>query len=172
MIKHLTDGGPYILKALLTIFILSVCSSLSWIVSQVQPDVFTSIAFLCIILILMDKESKMTTIYLYLLFFVAVACHLSHPALFAVTLLCLLILKSFFSAKGMYREANKKICILIILSVSGIGIMGSALAKSKHVFFTGSLLEKGILKKYLDDNCATGNYRALHVWRSRRRKRR
>src|ERR1700722_3349962 len=50
--RNLAGDGPYILKVLLTIFILSVFSSLSWIVSQVQPDVFTSIAFLCSILIL------------------------------------------------------------------------------------------------------------------------
>ena len=37
--KNLANATPYILKGLLTVFILSVCSSLSWIVSQVQPDV-------------------------------------------------------------------------------------------------------------------------------------
>ena len=141
------------------ILFLSVFTSLSWIVSQVQPDVFTPIALLCIIPLLVGNEEKKTEIFLYLLFFVAVAVHLSHPLLFTMILVCMLFLKKYFIVKEEYRQTNKKIVILISLSLASIIVMGSALSKSKHVFFVGSLLEKGVLEKYLDDNCATKNYR-------------
>lgn len=36
--------------------------------------------------------------------------------------------------------------------------MSSAMSKSKHVFYMGRMVENGILKKYLDETCATKNY--------------
>jgi hypothetical protein len=158
IIKNLPGTRYYILNSLLTIFFLSVGTSLSWIVSQVQPDVFTSIAFLCIIIILMDKERGRTRGLLYVIFYIAVAVHLSHPLLMVMLLLSLLVFSRVYTGKAGLRPV-KKICTLLGLSLAGIALMGSALAKSKHVFFMGSLLEKGVLKKYLDDNCATKNYK-------------
>jgi len=37
--------------------------------------------------------------------------------------------------------------------------MSSAMSKSKHIFYMGHMVENGILKKYLDENCATHNYK-------------
>ena len=36
--------------------------------------------------------------------------------------------------------------------------MSSAMSKSKHIFYMGRMVENGILKKYLDETCATKNY--------------
>ena len=149
----------YYLAGMCVVLFLSVCTSLSWVVSQVQPDVFTPIAFLCVVLILLGKEKGKVEVLLYLLFFLSVAVHLSHPMLFVAVMVCLFLLKPFFTTRASYRQVNKRIFILLALSLASIVIMGSALSKSRHVFFTGSLLEKGVLKKYLDDNCPTENYR-------------
>ena len=156
--KALSGNKPYILKSLLIVFLLSVVSGLSWIVSQVQPDVFTPVAFLCIIIILMDKEGRGTNFLLYCLFFIAVAVHLSHPLLMVITLLCLFIFSRIYTNKTGVRPM-KQVSILIILSLGSIIMMGSALAKSKHVYFMGSLLQKGVLKIYLDDQCMAKNYK-------------
>ena len=56
-----------VFKGLLTVFILSVCTGLSWIVSQVQPDVFTSVAFLTVILLLIEKRNRRSDIVLKVL---------------------------------------------------------------------------------------------------------
>lgn len=157
--KAVSGGRLYVLKGMVVVIFLSLCSSLSWIVSQVQPDVFTSVAYMCIILLLLNKENRKTNILLYVLFFVSVAVHLSHPVLFIVTLVCLFWFKRLFIDKNNYRFVNTRIVILMVLSLVSIAIMGAALSKSRHVFFTGSLLEKGILKKYLDNNCAMKNYK-------------
>jgi len=159
IIKALAGNAPYLIKSLAIIFFLSIGSGLSWTVCQLQPDFFTSAGFLCIILLLLDKEHKKTTILLYALFFVAVAAHMSHPLLFCMALISLLVFKRIFTGKEQYREVNRKIITLILLAAVSISIMGPALSKSKHIFFTGSLLEKGVLKKYLDDNCATKKYK-------------
>ena len=152
-------GGRFYIAGACIVFFLSVCSGLSWVVSQVQPDVFTSVGFLCIVLLLLNKEKVSMRVLLYVLLFLSVAVHLSHPTLFAAALVCLFLLKRFFAAKETYRQVNLTIAVLIMLSLASVVIMGSAFSKSKHVFFIGSLLEKGILKKYLDDNCQTRNYK-------------
>ena len=53
----------------------------------------------------------------------------------------------------------KKLFILLALSAIAMITMVTPLSKSKHIFFMGSLLEKGVLKKYLDENCSSKNYK-------------
>lgn len=159
IIKNFSGNKPYVLKSLCISGFLAVGSSLSWLVSQVQPDLYTSVAVLCIILILMNKEGKVDKWLLYLLFFIAVAVHMSHPLLFCLMAAVLFCAASFFSEKENLRIVRQKALLLIFLSALSFVVMGSAFSKSKHVFFMGSLLEKGILKKYLNDNCAVKNYK-------------
>jgi len=139
------------------VFVLSVGSSLSWIVSQVQPDVFTSIAFLCITVILADRKEKKANFSLYALFFVSVAVHLSHPVLMVASLVFVFLTSRVLIDKTL--TSIKKVVTLLILSVLSIVVMLTPLHKSKHIFFMGSLLEKGVLKKYLDDNCQVKSYK-------------
>ncbi len=158
IVRRLCDSAPFILKSLLITLFLSVCSQLSWEVSQVQPDMYTSVAVLCIIAILAGEESSLDTILFYFIFFVSVATHLSHPLLFFGILAGLFFLKRMFTEKAHYGTINKKVLILLGMSLASIAIMGSALSKSKHVYFVGSLLEKGLLKKYLDVHCVEKKY--------------
>ena len=159
IIRNIGGNRSYIFRAMAIVLFLSVFSGLSWVVSQVQPDVFTTIALLCVFLLLINKEGSATEILLYVLFFLSVAVHLSHPLLFSVLLALLFISKKVIFRKERYRQVSKKILILFLLAISAIAIMGAAISKSKHVFFVGSLLEKGVLKKYLDDNCPVKNYK-------------
>ena len=53
----------------------------------------------------------------------------------------------------------KKLFILFALSAIALMTMVTPLSKSKHIFFMGSLLEKGVLKKYLYENCSSKNYK-------------
>jgi hypothetical protein len=161
VIKALVRSRRMARAFLLIVLLLSAGSSLSWLVSQVQPDVFTPVGFLCIVLILIGKEEKRTIVLLYVLFFLSVAMHLSHPLLFCASLTCIFFIVRIFvpDNRRIYGNVNQKIAILILLSLASIAIMGPAISKSKHVFFVGSLLEKGVLKKYLDDQCPTSDYK-------------
>jgi hypothetical protein len=159
LIKRLTGTGSYVLQASGVVIFLSLFTSLSWFVSQVQPDVFTSAGFLCVTLVLMNGDGKKQDWLLYTIFLVAVAMHMSHPLLFCGSLACLLILKPLYQPGKIFGATAKKIMMLIALSLISMVVMGPALSKSKHVFFTGSLLEKGVLKAYLDDSCANKHYK-------------
>ena len=158
-IQRCCGTASYLLKALIAVIFLSLCTSLSWLVSQVQPDMYTAVALLCIALLLIGGQSKANGVILHILFFISVAVHLSHPLLFVGVLVVLLLVKRTFTDNADRMKTNKKIALLTGLSLAAILIMGPALSKSKHVFFVGSLLEKGVLKTYLDDNCAAKNYK-------------
>jgi len=138
--------------------LLSCVTSLSWVVCQVQPDVFTPVAYLCMGILLMAKEGRANTIVVYILFFISVAMHMSHPILLAGSALCLFLLRGLFIT-GVTIQAAKRLLVLFVLSGAATGIMGAALSKSKHVFFYGSLLTKGVAQEYLADSCGAKNYK-------------
>jgi hypothetical protein len=158
ILKRLMDGGAYLLKGVLTLLFLSLFTGLSWVVCQVQPDIFTPIAFLCIILLLMGREGTAGKIVLYLLFFISVAVHLSHPLLLAGVVLLLWFVRRVYAA-GDRKQKGVATITLILLCAASMLVMGSAFSKSRHVYFMGSLLEKGVLHTYLQDNCATHDFR-------------
>lgn len=141
------------------VLLLSLGTGLSWVVCQVQPDIFTAIGLLCIVALLISGHSRGTRIYLYILFFVAVATHLSHPLLFVSVLAALWVLRRVYVSAGNLPVRPIRFLVLAGLALGSIALMGAALSKSKHVYFTGTLLEKGVLKKYLDDKCPTTPYK-------------
>ena len=154
LLVRLTIGEKSFLQfGLLTIIFLSLFTGLSWTVSQLMPDVFTSIALLCTALILLGTFKKTTSILLYILFFISVAMHMSHVVLFSLILTTLIGLKKFVLPKKDYPKSIFQVTTLLLFTITTIVTMGSAIAKSKHVFFMGAMVEHGIVKKYLDDTC-------------------
>jgi hypothetical protein len=159
LVRQVIGEKLFLPFGLLTIIFLSFFTGLSWTVSQLMPDIFTSIALLCLILILLGAVKRRTLFFLYSLFFISVAMHMSHILLFSLILVSAFVLRNFILQKQNYPKATLRIMILFLLTIASIVTMGSALSKSKHVFFMGTMVDKGILKKYLDENCATYKYK-------------
>ena len=149
LVRHFYPQA-YLLRSLIVVFILSCLTGLSWTASQLQPDIFTPVAFLCIAVLLIGEESKRNTILLCILYFISVATHISHVMIFFILLCALMV----FMRKH-FRENKRRYFLLLTLTVVPILLMTVAISKSKHMFFMASALEKGILKQYLDDNCGT-----------------
>ncbi len=59
----------------------------------------------------------------------------------------------------IYRIRLAPLLILLVLSLTSICIMGSALSKSGHAFLMGAMVEHGTVQKYLDEKCDSENYR-------------
>jgi hypothetical protein len=156
--KRITNRNNYLAISVLIISILSVCTSLSWIVSELIADVWTPIALLCLTLLVLGKEKKSTNVFLYIIYFISVAAHISHLILFGALLVIILLTCRYFIPVAHRRNVIYSSIIMLLLTAASIVTMGSAMSKSKHVFLMGAMLDKGILKKYLDDNCATKNY--------------
>lgn len=157
-IIHFSNRKNIPLYTLATVLTLSVATAASWVASELIADIYTPIAIMCLLLLLSQKEKKRNRITLYILFFVAVATHASHLIMFSIILLLLLLLRNIIFSKEHAGKNTGPIIIMLLLTISTIGIMGAAMAKSKHVFFMGSLLDKGVLKMILDDKCPANSY--------------
>lgn len=158
LIKHICGDKHRLRFSLLIILSLSIFTSLSWVTSELIADVYTGIAILCVSLILINNESKLNTILLYILFFTSIATHSSNLVSFIITLILLLIISKFLFKTEKLRIRRRAILLLLVLTAATISIMGASIAKSKQMFFVGSLLEKGILKPALDELCVDSAY--------------
>lgn len=158
LVRLVTDDKSFLKFGLLTIILLSLFTGVSWIVSQIMPDIFTSIALLSATLILLGTFKRGTLILFYVLFFISVAMHMSHILMFALMLIIIFCLRKFILPKQSYPKRNSKIITLFLLTIASVITMGSAISKSKHVFIMGAMVEHGIVKSYLDDYCDTKQY--------------
>ncbi|HEX8517911.1 MAG TPA: hypothetical protein VF868_17075 [Bacteroidia bacterium] len=158
--SQLILGDKIFLKTGLAIIgILSFFTGLSWTVCQLIPDIFTSIALLLVILILFGNFNLKKNIWFYFLFLLAVAMHMSHLLLFFLIITSIFLFRKRFIPQEQVPKLNLKSGMLLMLIAASILTMGSALSKSKHIFFMGAMVEHGILKKYLDENCGTHEYK-------------
>ncbi len=159
MVRLVTGEKLFLKSGLLAIIILSLFSGVSWTVSQLMPDIFTAVALLCITLILLGTFTRKTLIFLYFLFFISVAMHISHILLFGLILTALFSLKKYVLLKKNYPNRNMQITVLFLLTIVSVLTMGSAISKSKNAFFMGAMIEHGIVQSYLSDNCGTRQYK-------------
>jgi len=143
---------------LFVILFLSLFTGLSWVVSQLMADVFTPIALLCAIIIISKESNQKPNFVLYLIYTLSIGTHISHVLMFSGLLLLTFFIKNLFFQTIDYKKVNYKIFSLLGLTVLTILSMGAPIAKSKHVFFMGAMVEHGITKKFLDENCNNKPY--------------
>lgn len=123
------------------------------------PDIFAPIMLLSAMLILLPAAGKGVKTGNYVIFVFATAMHSSHIP-FGLALFFLLLLFKWLSKDGWPSLLRvRTLLILTGITLLSILAMGSSLAKSKHVFLMGAFIEQGIIKSYLDDFCASENYR-------------
>lgn len=159
IVRLITNKKSNRILGLLIILGLSLFSSVSWTTSQLMPDVFTPVGLFSASLILLGRYNRSTNIFLYSLFFISVSMHMSHVLLFCSLLGSLFLLRKFVLPFQHFPNRNIQIAILFLLSVGSVFTMGSAIAKSKHAFFFGAMVEHGIVKNYLHDHCDDGQYK-------------
>ncbi|MBK9107634.1 MAG: hypothetical protein IPM92_04440 [Saprospiraceae bacterium] len=154
--KHvLLNNSLYPILGFVICIFLSLFSSVSWTASQIMPDIFTAIMFLSIVLLLEDDASRKKRYFLYFIFLISCAMHMSHVTIIFVYLPILFLFKKFLQP---FHFKYKSILYLGLLTVASLLTMGSALSKSKHVFLMGAFVEHGIIEKYLDENCKFKTY--------------
>lgn len=144
---------------LMVIGILACGTSLSWICSQVMPDIFTPALVLSAYLLLIRGLGQWRAIGVGFIFLLACSMHLSHIAFCVAFLVAVIILRPLL-IRWSGRTFNWR-PLLGMLALTGVSIltMGSAMAKSRPIFFMGAMAQHGILKAYLDEYCSTTAYR-------------
>jgi hypothetical protein len=157
--ERLLPGRGYTWQGLAIILFLSLFSAASWTASEIIPDICTSIAFLALTLLVLGHRTKAETIFLYCVYGVAIATHMSHFLIFLGILVIVFLIKRWFVAREKWRRVNSSILVMVLITFSTLLAMRRPMSNSKHVFFIASMLEKGILKEYLSDHCPEKNYR-------------
>jgi hypothetical protein len=127
-----------------------------------MPDVFAGILLLGTLLYLTDKTTRLQQLAYVLIIFLAIIVHNSHfliVAAFSSLLLAWALIKK-------HATVLKRSIVLLSLSVMSWALMctvnavngyGFTYSRGSHVFMMGKFVETGLLKTYLDDNCATKN---------------
>ncbi len=152
-------GKNYYLPAgLISAIVASLGTGLSFTASQLIADIFTPAALLSALLILSGKFKKTALYSLYFLFFLSVTMHLAHLSLMVVFLIAAFIVHQLFVRLYKVPRRTRSFGVLLGLTVLAVATMGSALSKSRHVYLMGAMTEHGIVKKFLDDRCATEDY--------------
>ncbi|NDC42055.1 MAG: hypothetical protein EBZ77_10980 [Chitinophagia bacterium] len=159
LIRRMAGGHQYPWLALGIIAFLSVFSSVSWIVSEALPDVFTSIALLALLLLLLQQEQVWVNLLLFFMYTFSITTHISHLAIFCSLMgMVLVLFRWLFGSQHRGRGAIVAAAALL-LTLFSVFSMKHALSGSRHVFGMASILEKGILKPYLDETCPTEHYK-------------
>jgi hypothetical protein len=143
-----------------TIIILLFTSSLAWYSNQLMPDIFTSITFISLYLILADAHKKWWHYALYISsLFLGCITHSSHMALIPVIIAGWM---AIYFLKKDYFHSNfswKNIIIAGTVWLSGIAFLtmynaskGRDMQLNRYVFITARLSANGMLKKYIYDH--------------------
>lgn len=154
----------WFVKSMLLIISVAFFSGVSNFISQIMPDIFTSVMLLSIVLfILYFDKSWMVTCIMAILILFSVILHFSNLLTSTVLVILLFVIRIFWS-KSIFTF--KKILWLTLIILVGWVIIptlnyvyGGAFTMSRagNVFFTGRLIETGIVSEYLHDNCGKKN---------------
>lgn len=163
----------YVTRVSQTLFFLSVililvfCSCLSQKVCTLMPDIFAPVCGLSLILLLIKNELKKGhLVAITFIFIFSCMTHYTHAYIAVLTLLTLLLLLVIKQIDRNYLSWKRcllllgitVLSLLLIPTVHYIYRGGFVTSKSKHVFFTGKLIQNGVLIDFLQKKCGTNNY--------------
>ena len=166
---HVTNQKQQVsfVSFLVVILILTVCTSLPWLVGQIMADVFTGIVILGLFLLGfgLDRLTKLEIVYIFFLTAGAISFHLSHVPLALGLVIVTIALQVLLRWHDWFRV--KKLALLIgpiMLATSAllaVNIAGSGqvtLSPGSPVFLLARLIEDGTARMYLDETCPEKGY--------------
>lgn len=169
ILKKVRFKGDFRILHIFILVFFSVFSSLGWYVSQLMPDIFTSLLLLCVYIYFADHRKFSFGILLLLL--MMILCLIVHLSNFPILILSLftIIIVVFFSKR--FKEKRKHYLIKMIAPILVIIIAANILmnynysyfnkysmSTTGHVFFLARLIDTGVIEEYLDDNCGKYNF--------------
>ncbi len=151
---------------LIIMALFSGFTGLGWYSSQIMPDIFTVTAVCSLFLLALKNDYKIyqKIIFSALLIF-SVNAHFSNYLISILTILGLFVI----TRTKFIPKAKQELSFLlptVILSVSIVTgslinyAIGSTfkMNQGSHVFLMGKMLDSGVLKSFLDDECKGDNY--------------
>lgn len=145
---------------LVAVGLIAFTTGASFVAAYLMPDVFAGILLLAFVLYLFDDKATLKIRVLYLCVMVlSVMVHNSH---FLILPICAGILLPI-AWIGKWRSVSRKLfhtialtaaCWVMLCGLHYVKGFGFVLSPGSHVFMAGRLVETGVMKEYLDDQCA------------------
>ena len=155
---------------LIGLALLSWFTGLGWYTSQIMPDIFTVTAIGTLLLLALKKDYKIyqKVIFSLLLVF-SINAHFSNYLISILTVLGLFVI----TRTKIIPKAKKELSfllptVIVTLSISTGSLINYAVGSTfkinqgSHVFLMGKMLDSGVLKSFLDDECKNDNYVLCH----------
>ncbi|WP_018344734.1 hypothetical protein [Cytophaga aurantiaca] len=141
--------------------ILLLASSLPWYSNQIMPDIFTPFIIL-ILYLFFTSVSNYKWFYMGILFFF-VMTHFSNFPILIFSTGTIAALMYFFKINTLKTTVLKSLVVCGVAIAGFVSIclqsyvnnQGFVFSHSSDVFLTGRLSETGLLKTYLQDQCAS-----------------
>lgn len=155
---------------LLVLSLLCAFTPIAWYSGQLMPDVFTEVLLLIVFVVLLRKTLPVWQwIVLGGLFVFCSVAHFSNLFIGVITLpaVALLRVAGLPALRHIDRFGRKSAIILIwcaaayitLPSVNWLVERQWTMGKGSYTFLIGRLLDNGVLKRYLDENCGHENFR-------------
>jgi hypothetical protein len=139
--------------------VLSLLTPLSWVTSEIIPDICTPIALLAAFLLWTGGNRKWLTVLLFGIYTAAVATHISHLMIFTGLIVLFMLGRRYLAPHIPKRVALGQSGLLLLATAGTLVVMVRAISVSGHVFSMAALLDQGILKTYLDERCPVESYK-------------
>lgn len=153
-------------RYLFVVAILVAFTSLGWYAGQLMPDIFTAVAILCTLLLLFYKRySYPERFFLAIILIFSEGVHFSNFVISIGLLIVAFILSRIKAVSEIRTQLRFLVCALVLFTGVGVSSLVNysiggvfRINQGSHVFLTGRLLDHGVLKKFLDEKCATNDY--------------
>lgn len=162
-------GREHVDRSLLAVVCaLSALTSLPWFVSQLMPDIFTGVLFLCVFLLgFADEFHVARKSVLALIMMLSVAAHTSLFPIAAVYVVVVVAAKlSGRKTESLASTRSVVAWLLVPIILAGLWTatqnrkmgLGFRLSPSKNAFLLGRLFGDGLAPDFLRANCPTRSF--------------
>lgn len=156
---------------LLAVLLLTAITAMPWFSGLIMPDIFTPISFLLLAILLLEPTfDKKKLLWLIPVYIYISTTHLSNLLSQVLLVLLVMLLKFVFKNILTAITFNRLRWVLVLVTLNFLAIsaihwaFGAPFKPSRHshVFLTGKMVENGILKEYLEENCERKNYKLCY----------
>lgn len=145
---------------------LCLFTSLAWDVCYIMPDIFSIISILLLIILLQHKQKlSLPWIGIFVSYLLCLQMHFSFMLYHVVAMFLILVTNICY--RNLFYPSSLKNNALILLGVvvnlalfigekKALGSEG--FSKVSHIYLMGKLVENGLLKAYLDNECENNKY--------------
>lgn len=170
--KYLSGTSRFRIYYIAFIILITFFTPASFHVSQLIPDIFTSVSILSLGLLLLARNMKIRDVVVTsTILVIAVSVHNSH--FFIVTFLLFLFSLLFFIQKfrkklsDLYISMRRMIYTWVVIMFTFLMVCtvnsslggGFALSRAGHVILIARMYDMGILEPYLKENCGKYHFR-------------